>query len=156
MGAVPAMTVPVTPAAHDAVVAQRPIKEPTDDKSNVESDLEPDLEPKKGDAMESSAATSGETRRAIRCKSRCKGECEGRYESRSESRSESWLDAVVTLLATVVFGLGWALVELERADPVQDRYDAAVSIAWSSTEQLGQSGEPSESWTGVAQQRSRR
>ena len=50
-----------------------------------------------------------------------------------ESRSESWVAAVVTLLATVVFGLGWVLVEIERGDPTGDRYDAGVQIAWSAT-----------------------
>jgi hypothetical protein len=150
------MTVPVTPSAHDAVVAPRSIEEPTDDESNGESE--------EGDAMESSAGTSGETRGMGRCESSyekrrensCENSCESRCEGRHEGRSESWVDAVVTLLATVVFGLGWALVELERADPAQDRYDAAVSIAWSSTEPLGPSGEPSELWSGLAQQRSRR
>ena len=67
--------------------------------------------------------------------------------------TESWVDAVVTLLATVVFGLGWALVELERADPIQDRYDSALSVAWSATEQMGG---PGEQWSEVARQRSRR
>jgi hypothetical protein len=43
---------------------------------------------------------------------------------------DSWVDAVVTLLATIIFGLGWVLVELERAEPPVNRYDAAVSTAW--------------------------
>ena len=43
---------------------------------------------------------------------------------------DSWIDAVVTLLATVIFGLGWVLVELERADPPLNRYDAAASETW--------------------------
>ncbi len=74
-------------------------------------------------------------------------------ERPSESRSESWVDAVVTLLATVVFGLGWALVELERADPIQDRYDAAVPAVWSPA---GQWGEQSEPWPEAIRQRSKR
>jgi hypothetical protein len=37
---------------------------------------------------------------------------------------------VVTILATIVFGLGWVLVELERAEPPINRYDAAVSARW--------------------------
>ena len=45
-------------------------------------------------------------------------------------RQDSWVDAVATLLATIVFGLGWVLVELERAEPPVNRYDAAVSTAW--------------------------
>jgi hypothetical protein len=40
-------------------------------------------------------------------------------------RQNSWVDAVVTLLATLVFGLGWTLVELERAEPPLNRYDSA-------------------------------
>jgi hypothetical protein len=43
---------------------------------------------------------------------------------------DSWVDAVATLLATVVFGLGWTLVELERADPPPNRYDAVASGMW--------------------------
>lgn len=43
---------------------------------------------------------------------------------------DSWVDAVVTLLATVVFGLGWALVELERAEPTPNRYAAVASEMW--------------------------
>jgi hypothetical protein len=35
----------------------------------------------------------------------------------------------VTLLATIVFGLGWAVVELEGAEPARAGYDQA---AWSS------------------------
>ena len=48
-------------------------------------------------------------------------------------RQDSWVDAVVTLLATVVFGLGWALVELERADPPSNRYDAIAAEMWVTT-----------------------
>jgi len=54
-------------------------------------------------------------------------------------RSDSWLDATVTLLATIVFGLGWAVVELEGALPVQAGYDQASQNAqaaravWSSS-----------------------
>jgi hypothetical protein len=47
-----------------------------------------------------------------------------------DTRQDSWVDAVVTLLATLVFGLGWVLVELERADPPPNRYDAATSEMW--------------------------
>jgi len=49
---------------------------------------------------------------------------------RRDRRQDSWVDAVVTLLATVIFGLGWVLVELERADPPLNRYDAAASEMW--------------------------
>ena len=58
------------------------------------------------------------------------------------NRSDSWVDATVTLLATIVFGLGWAVVELEGADPLQAGYDqafqtfqtsGAVQAAWSSS-----------------------
>jgi hypothetical protein len=45
--------------------------------------------------------------------------------SAGTNRSDSWVDATVTLLATIVFGLGWAVVELEGADPVQAGYDQA-------------------------------
>ena len=51
----------------------------------------------------------------------------------STTRQDSWVDAVVTLLATVVFGLGWALVELERADPPSNRYDAIAAEMWVAT-----------------------
>ena len=50
--------------------------------------------------------------------------------ARSAPRQDSWVDAVVTILATVVFGLGWALVELERADPPLNRYGAITSEMW--------------------------
>jgi hypothetical protein len=70
-----------------------------------------------------------------------------------ERPAGSWVDAIVTLLSIVVFGLGWAIVELERADPVQDRYDAALSVAWSSA---GPPEEWSESWTGVPHTRLKR
>lgn len=45
----------------------------------------------------------------------------------SARRQDSWVDAIVTVLATIVFGLGWALVELERADLPLSRYDTATS-----------------------------
>lgn len=44
--------------------------------------------------------------------------------------ADSWVDAVVTLLATMIFGLGWVLVEVERADPPRNGYDAAISRTW--------------------------
>lgn len=50
--------------------------------------------------------------------------------SATDNSTDSWVDAVVMLLATVVFGLGWVLVELERADPPLNRYDAAASEMW--------------------------
>lgn len=46
------------------------------------------------------------------------------------TRQDSWVDALVTILATIVFGLGWALVEFERADPLLNRYDATASEMW--------------------------
>lgn len=46
------------------------------------------------------------------------------------TRQDSWVDALVTILATIVFGLGWAWVELERADPLLNRYDATASEMW--------------------------
>jgi len=54
----------------------------------------------------------------------------GRSAARSArlgARQDSWVDALVTLLATIVFGLGWTLVELERADSPLNGYDAADS-----------------------------
>ena len=86
------------------------------------------------------------------------------------------VDVVVTLLATIVFGLGWVLVELERADPPRDRYDAAVSVAWSGAvansieartsalrsgrgaqgESTGRRGDAKERWAELALQRSSR
>lgn len=45
--------------------------------------------------------------------------------SAGANRSDSWVDATVTLLATIVFGLGWAVVELEGADPLEAGYDQA-------------------------------
>jgi hypothetical protein len=57
-------------------------------------------------------------------------EAVGRAAARSArlgSRQDSWVDALVTLLATIVFGLGWTLVELERADSPLNGYDAADS-----------------------------
>jgi len=48
----------------------------------------------------------------------------------SRTKQDSWVDAVVTLLATVIFGLGWTLVELERADPPSNRYAATASEMW--------------------------
>ena len=54
----------------------------------------------------------------------------GAINARSATRQDSWVDAVVTILATIVFGLGWVLVELERADPPLNRYDAAASEMW--------------------------
>lgn len=77
----------------------------------------------------------------------------GEFEATRRARPESWVDAVVTLLATILFGLGWALVELERADPVGDRYDTGASVAWMSADQIR---EPGGQWTDEGQQRSRR
>lgn len=54
----------------------------------------------------------------------------GAINARSATRQDSWVDAAITLLATIVFGLGWTLVELERADPPLNRYDAAASEMW--------------------------
>ena len=41
--------------------------------------------------------------------------------NRPDARS-SWVDAVVTLLATILFGLGCTLVELERAQLLENGY----------------------------------
>jgi len=54
----------------------------------------------------------------------------GAINARSATRQDSWVDAAITLLATIVFGLGWMLVELERADSPLNRYDAAASEMW--------------------------
>lgn len=50
--------------------------------------------------------------------------------ARSAMQQDSWVDAVITLLATVVFGLGWAWVELERADTPLNRYAETASERW--------------------------
>ncbi len=54
----------------------------------------------------------------------------GAINALSATRQDSWVDAAITLLATIIFGLGWTLVELERADPPLNRYDAAASEMW--------------------------
>ena len=77
-------------------------------------------------------------------------------EGGEETLADSWVDALVTLLAIVVFGLGWGLVELARAEHLQDRYDAALLVAWSSAENPGAWSEGREPWTGALQERSRR
>lgn len=90
-----------------------------------------------------------------------------------DRRQDSWVDAVVTLLATVIFGLGWALVELERADPPLNRYDAAASEMWiaavatsiearaidtgvTEIAAVGHSGDRNARWTELALERSSR
>ncbi len=90
-----------------------------------------------------------------------------------DTRQDSWVDAVVTLLATLVFGLGWVLVELERADLPLNRYDAATSEMWIATvatsidvreidartaeaDRLGRWGDGNARWTELALQRSNR
>jgi hypothetical protein len=54
----------------------------------------------------------------------------GAINARNATRQDSWVDAAITLLATILFGLGWTLVELERAEPPLNRYDAAASEMW--------------------------
>jgi len=90
-----------------------------------------------------------------------------------DRRQDSWVDAVVTLLATVIFGLGWVLVELERADPPLNRYDAAASEMWiaavatsidaraidtgvTEIAAVGHSGDRNARWTELALERSSR
>jgi hypothetical protein len=90
-----------------------------------------------------------------------------------DRRQDSWVDAVVTLLATVVFGLGWVLVELERADPPPNRYDAAASEMWiaavatsidaraneagvADVAAIGRRGDRNARWTELALERSSR
>jgi hypothetical protein len=93
--------------------------------------------------------------------------------ARSATRQDSWVDAAITLLATIVFGLGWTLVELERADPPLNRYDAAASEMWiaavatsiearavetraADAVPVGQWGAADTRWTELALQRSNR
>jgi len=92
---------------------------------------------------------------------------------RRDRRQDSWVDAAVTLLATVIFGLGWVLVELERADPPLNRYDAAASEMWiaavatsidarsidtgvTEIAAVGHSGDRNARWTELALERSSR
>ncbi len=92
---------------------------------------------------------------------------------RSATQQDSWVDAVITLLATVVFGLGWAWVELERADPRLNRYAETASEMWVGTiatsmenralgaraveaVPAGRPGEEDARWTELALQRSNR
>lgn len=81
--------------------------------------------------------------------------------------SESWVDAAVTLLATMIFGLGWVWVEVERTDPPRNRYDYVRSTAWVATNatelrsraselrahRVEGGSEPWNEWTEGAQQR---
>lgn len=93
--------------------------------------------------------------------------------ARSVTQQDSWVDAVITLLATVAFGLGWAWVELERADPPLNRYAETASEMWVGaiatsmenralearaveTVPAGRPGEEDVRWTELALQRSNR
>lgn len=93
--------------------------------------------------------------------------------ARSVTQQDSWVDAVITLLATVAFGLGWAWVELERADPPLNRYAETASEMWVGaiatsmenrvlearaveTLPAGRPGEEDARWTELALQRSNR
>jgi len=85
-----------------------------------------------------------------------------------DRRQDSWVDALVTRLATVVFGLGWVLVELERADPPPNRYDAVTSEMWiaavatsidgrmAEADRIGRWGDTDTRWTELARERSNR
>jgi hypothetical protein len=84
---------------------------------------------------------------------------EGREDDGRDNREsgDSWLDALVTLLAVIVFGLGCVLVELERAEPPLNRYDAAEStLAVAALTTAGLRGNGDEAWTELAVQRSNR
>ena len=87
----------------------------------------------------------------------------GTREPRAGEREDSWVDALVTLLAIVLFGLGWALVELERAEPAGNGYDAAERAMWVAVvdaydpyEGAGEGRIGDERWTELALQRSTR
>ncbi len=83
----------------------------------------------------------------------------GGEDPREDGREaeDSWLDALVTLLAVIVFGLGWVLVELERAELPANRYDAAEStLALAALSAAGLRGNGDEAWTELAVQRSNR
>ncbi len=43
------------------------------------------------------------------------------------AEEDSWVDAVVTLIAVVIFGLGWALFELDGAESRVSDYDPDFS-----------------------------
>lgn len=66
-------------------------------------------------------------RRAGRTAGRATGRIAKPEDLRQAARRDSGIEAIVTLLATVVFGLGWTLVELERAGPAPNGYAAATS-----------------------------
>ena len=53
--------------------------------------------------------------------------CEGRAVMRRVSGSDGWMETVVTLLATVVFGLGWAAIETRSADATLQAKRAAIA-----------------------------
>jgi hypothetical protein len=74
----------------------------------------------------------------------------------NEGRPDSWIDAIVTLLATIVFGLGWTLVELERAEPPLNRYDTAASQTWIESVRNVGWGDEDKRWTELALQSSNR
>lgn len=74
----------------------------------------------------------------------------GAINARSATRQDSWVDAAITLLATIVFGLGWTLVELERADPPLNRYDAAASEMWVAAVATSIEARPVETQTAAA------
>jgi hypothetical protein len=80
-----------------------------------------------------------------------------------KDEGQNWVDAVVTLLATILFGLSWTLVELERAEPFETGYaapaawdrDAGADPTFSARESLGRA-DGVEPWTELAQQSSKR
>jgi hypothetical protein len=88
---------------------------------------------------------------------------EGIGGGRTDDDQDSWVDAVVTLLAIVLFGLGWVLVELEGAGPPVNDYDASVSALWIAS--VGSPGDerignyatyPETGWTDRARKNSKR
>jgi len=82
-------------------------------------------------------------------------------EDGTGAEPDSWVDAVVTLIAVVIFGLGWVLVELEGAEAPAADYDAAMAVeaVWvASLDSVGEPWNPSYSetgWTDAARKNSK-
>jgi hypothetical protein len=82
-------------------------------------------------------------------------ECVAETPSRFD-RGGSWVDALVTLVATVLFGLSWTLVELERAVPFENGYAGAASWEQTAAPFPRTNGDVPSPWTTLAQRTSKR